>query len=228
MEILEAVVTRISARAFLKTPIDRAIVHKILDHARLAPSGSNMQPWHIHAVTGQVRDQLINKALAYAAANPIGSDRAEYQSAPEKFAKPYKSRRFECGMALYSALGIERKDRAAREQQLLQNFYFFGAPVGLIFSIHRTLLPGQLGDLGIIMGNIMLLAREYGLHTCAQGFWQDVQPAIREVLDIPEEYYIYNGMALGFLDAEHPANKVDPGRARVEQFAEFHGFSESD
>lgn len=83
-------------------------------------------------------------------------------------------------MALYSALGIDRKDRAARENQMMQNFYFFGAPVGLIFSIRRTLMPGQLGDLGMMKGNTMLLAREYGLHTCAQGFWQDVQPAIRD------------------------------------------------
>ncbi|MBV1931567.1 MAG: nitroreductase [Porticoccaceae bacterium] len=224
MELLEAVSTRISARAFLDTPVSKDIVHKILDHARLAPSGSNMQPWHIHAVTGQAREALIEKALAFAAEHPIGSIEQEYQSPPKNFINPYKARRYACGMALYSALNIDRKDKEARAKQLMQNFYFFGAPVGLIFSMHRSLMPGQLGDLGILMGNVMLIAREYGLHSCAQGFWQDVQPAIREVLDIPEEHYIYNGIALGYLDEGHPANSVKPGREALENFTEFVGF----
>ncbi len=224
MELLEAVTTRISARAFLNTPVSKDIVHCILDHARLAPSSSNMQPWHIHAVTGQARELLIEKALAFAAEHPIGSIKQEYQSPPQHFINPYKRRRFACGMALYSALNIDRKDKEARTKQLMQNFYFFGAPVGLIFSMHRSLMPGQLGDLGIMMGNVMLIAREYGLHSCAQGFWQDVQPAIREVLDIPDEHYIYNGIALGYLDEGHPANSVEPGREAVEGFTEFVGF----
>ena len=224
MELLEAVSTRISARAFLDTPVSKDIVHKILDHARLAPSGSNMQPWQVHAVTGQARETLIEKALAFAEEHPIGSIEQEYQSPPQNFINPYKSRRYACGMALYSALNIDRKDKEARAKQLMQNFYFFGAPVGLIFSMHRSLMPGQLGDLGILMGNVMLIAREYGLHSCAQGFWQDVQPAIREVLDIPEEHYIYNGIALGYLDEGHPANSVEPGREAVENFTEFVGF----
>jgi nitroreductase len=224
LEILEAVGTRISARAFLDTPVSREIIFEILKGARLAPSGSNMQPWHVHAVTGQAREQLIEKALAYATQHPIGSVSQEYQTPPTDFVNPYKSRRFNCGMALYSALGIDRKDKVARQQQLMQNFYFFGAPVGLIFSIHRSLMPGQLGDLGMMMGNTMLIAREHGLHTCAQGFWQDVQPAVREVLGIAEEYYIYNGMALGYIDEEHPANKVETGRESVDSFTEFVGF----
>lgn len=224
MELLEAVSTRISARAFLDTPVSKEIVYKILDHARLAPSGSNMQPWHVYAVTGKAREALIEKALAFAAEHPIGSIEQEYQSPPKNFINPYKARRYACGMALYSALNIDRKDKDARAKQLMQNFYFFGAPVGLIFSMHRSLMPGQLGDLGILMGNVMLIAREYGLHSCAQGFWQDVQPAIREVLDIPEEHYIYNGIALGYLDESHPANRVYPGREPLETFTEFVGF----
>ncbi len=224
MELLEAVSSRISARGFLDKPVSKDIVHQILDHARQAPSGSNMQPCHIHAVTGEVRERLIEKALEFAAANPIGSVPPEFQSSPKTFGNPYKARRFACGMALYAALNIDRKDKEARSKQLLQNFYFFGAPVGLIFSMHRSMMPGQLGDMGILMGNVMLIAREYGLHSCAQGFWQDVQPAIREVLDIPEEHYIYNGIALGYLDENHPANTVKPGREPVENFAQFVGF----
>lgn len=226
MELLEAVSTRISARGFLDRPVSRKIVYQILDLARQAPSGSNMQPWQVHAVTGKVREELIEKTLAYAAEHPIGSVQQEYQAPPQNIVRPYKTRRFECGMALYKALDIDRKDKPARERQLLQNFYFFGAPVGLFFSIHKSLLPGQLGDLGIVMAHVMLIAREFGLQTCSQGFWQDVQPAIREVLDIPEDFYIYNGMALGYADEDHPANKLEINREPVAVFAHFSGFEE--
>ncbi|HAD08680.1 MAG TPA: hypothetical protein DCF62_04300 [Porticoccaceae bacterium] len=226
MELLDAISTRISARGFLDRPVSRETVHKILDLARQAPSGSNMQPWQIHAVTGKVRAELIEKALAYAAEHPVGSVPQEYQAPPKNIVRPYKTRRFECGVALYNALGIDRKDKPAREKQLLQNFYFFGAPVGLIFSIHKSLLPGQLGDLGIMMAHVMLIAREFGLQTCSQGFWQDVQPAIRDVLDIPEDFYIYNGIALGYADKSHPANNLEITREPVEVFTTFSGFEE--
>lgn len=226
MELLEAVATRISTRGFLDKPVSRETVYNILDLARQAPSGSNMQPWQIHAVTGKVLEELIKKALAYAGEHPIGTVQQEYQGSPKNIVRPYKTRRFECGMALYNALNIDRKDKPAREQQLLQNFYFFGAPVGLIFSIHKSLLPGQLGDLGIMMAHVMLIAREFGLQTCSQGFWQDVQPAVREVLDISEDFYIYNGTALGYIDEQHPANKLEITREPVEAFAHFAGFEE--
>ncbi|MGK2914695.1 MAG: nitroreductase [Porticoccaceae bacterium] len=226
MELIEAIRSRLSARAFLSTPVARETVYRILDLARLAPSGSNMQPWRVHVVTGGVREQLIERALAWAQEHPIGSGDSALRGDPGSFAQPYKKRRFECGMGLYAALGIDRRDREARERQLLRNFYFFGAPVGIIFSIHRSLLPGQLGDLGIFMANVMLAAREFDLHTCSQGFWQDVSPAVHEVLDIAPEYHVYNGMALGHLDTEHPANQAVMTREPVEGFATFLGFDE--
>ncbi|MGK2914357.1 MAG: nitroreductase family protein [Porticoccaceae bacterium] len=98
--------------------------------------------------------------------------------------------------------------------------------MGIIFSIHRSLLPDQLGDLGIFMANVMLMAREFDLHTCAQGFWQDVGPAVHEVLDIAPEYHVYNGMALGHLDTEHPANQAVMTREPVEGFTTFLGFDD--
>lgn len=225
MELTEAMASRFSARAFIDTPIPRETVYNILDLARQCPSGSNIQPWKVHVVTGDVRRKLIERALGYAEENPIGAGPQGNPIHPREFVQPYKARRFQCGMRLYEALGIDRKDKAGRQAQLMRNFYFFDAPVGLIFSLHKSLLPGQLGDLGIFMGNVMLAAREFDLHTCAQGFWQDVSPAVHEVLDIPEEYLVYNGMALGKIDGENPANHLDMGREPVADFTEFLGFN---
>lgn len=224
MELIEAIQSRVSARAFLPDPIPRATVEQILELARCAPSGSNMQPWRVDAVTGAVRERLIERALGWAQEHPVGSNENPLRGDPGGFRPPYKQRRFDCGMRLYDALGIDRRDKVARERQLLRNFDFFGAPVGLMFSIHRSLLPGQLGDMGIFMAHVMLAAREFGLHTCAQGFWQDVSPAVHEVLDIDPDFYVYNGMALGRMDPDHPANRLEMPREPLAGFTRFFGF----
>ena len=227
MELIEAIRSRVSARAFLPDPISRTTVEQILELARCAPSGSNMQPWRVDAVTGAVRERLIERALGWAQEHPVGSNENPLRGDPGGFRQPYKQRRFDCGMRLYDALGIDRRDKAARERQLLRNFDFFGAPVGLMFSIHRSLLPGQLGDMGIFMAHVMLAAREFGLHTCAQGFWQDVSPAVHEVLDIGPDFYVYNGMALGRMDPDHPANRLEMPREPLAGFTRFFGFEQT-
>lgn len=227
MDLVAAIESRRSIRAFLPRPVARETVEQILELARQAPSGSNTQAWQVHVAAGEVRQRLIERALAWAQAHPVGSNPHPLRGNPAGFAQPYRDRRFDCGMRLYEALGIDRRDKPARERQMLRNFYFFDAPVGLIFSIHGSLLPGQLGDLGIFMGQLMLAAREFGLDTCAQGFWQDVAPAVQDVLDIDPALYIYCGMALGYRDPEHPANRLEMPREPVAGFARFLGFGDA-
>jgi len=226
VNVIEAIESRISCRAFLDTAVPLETIREILDLARLAPSGGNIQPWHVHVVAGKKRQELVDRAIASFTANPDGEQPREYLGYPVKWVQPYKTRRFDVGKALYSALGIDRRDKTARGEQMLRNFYFFDAPVGLMFTIHKTLWPGQLNDLGIFMGNVILLAREFGLHTCAQGFWQNVNRTVHEVLEIPYDYIIYSGMALGHIDPNHPANQVKSGRGEVDDFATFMGFDD--
>ncbi|HOX07317.1 MAG TPA: nitroreductase family protein [Planctomycetota bacterium] len=51
MDIWKAIATRRSVRAYRPDPLPRAVVEKVLDAARLAPSACNLQPWHFYAVT---------------------------------------------------------------------------------------------------------------------------------------------------------------------------------
>ena len=44
-QVLQAIQDRQSSRKFSNTPVSRASVRRILDAARLAPSGANQQPW---------------------------------------------------------------------------------------------------------------------------------------------------------------------------------------
>lgn len=226
MDVIAAIHSRLSVRAFLPTPVPRDTIVRILDIARRAPSGGNMQPWRVHVLSGAARAALIERALASAALHPDGEEPREYQGYPVHWVQPYKTRRFDVGRALYAAAGIDRRDKAGRAEQMLRNYRFFDAPVGMIFSIHKTLWPGQLNDLGIFMGHVMLVARSFGLHTCAQGFWQNVSHSVHAVLDIPADYIIYAGMAIGHMDPHDPVNRIDSRRGEVDEFAVFAGFDD--
>jgi len=46
MEVYDAVRTRLSVRSFKPDPVPDEVVNKLLEAARLAPSSSNLQPWH--------------------------------------------------------------------------------------------------------------------------------------------------------------------------------------
>jgi nitroreductase len=50
MEAIEALKTRRSIRGYTADPVDRAIIEDIVDCGRLAPTGSNVQPWEFVVV----------------------------------------------------------------------------------------------------------------------------------------------------------------------------------
>jgi nitroreductase len=50
MDLMEAIRTRRSVRAYRPDPLPRALVEKVLEAARLAPSACNLQPWHFFAI----------------------------------------------------------------------------------------------------------------------------------------------------------------------------------
>jgi len=64
MEALEAILKRRSVRSYAGDPIPREDLEKIVDAARLAPSGYNRQPWEFIVVTDRsVIDKLKIAAL---------------------------------------------------------------------------------------------------------------------------------------------------------------------
>jgi nitroreductase len=59
MDVFEAVQKRRSVRAYLPNPVPRDSLERILEAGRLAPSASNLQPWHFIVVTNpQKRKEL--------------------------------------------------------------------------------------------------------------------------------------------------------------------------
>ena len=125
---------------------------------------------------------------------------------------------------MYATLGIPREDKAARIRHFAHNYELFGAPVVLFFSIDRRMGVDQWADLGMFMQNIMLLARERGLHTCAQEAWAIWYRSVAEFLQLPADHMLFCGMALGYMDEGAPANKLRTERAQLAEFATLRGF----
>lgn len=223
MNVTDAVESRMSCRAFLPTPVPEATVREILDAARRAPSGGNLQPWRVYALAGEPLAQLLAQVRGKLFSHPRGQG-AEYSIYPASLGEPYRSRRFKCGEDMYATIGVPREDKPARLRQFAQNYAFFGAPVGLFFYIDRQMGPPQWADLGMYMQTVMLLARERGLHTCAQEAWSVWYPTIGAFLQVPPELMLFSGMALGHRDESAPINRLRTDRAPVEEFAELRGF----
>jgi nitroreductase len=225
MDVRDAVASRFSCRAFLPTPVPLATVRDILNRAARAPSGGNLQPWRVHALAGASLEELRARVRPHAPTNPRGEG-AEYSIYPDPLKAPYSALRYEVGALLYRAIEIPREDRPARYRQYARNFEFFGAPVGLFFSIDRTMGPPQWSDLGMYVQTVMLLARGEGLHTCGIEAWTHWHKTVSIYLNLPNEQMLFCGMALGHADPAAPINQWRAPRTGVDDFAVFSGFAD--
>lgn len=224
MDVLDAIATRYSCRAFLPTPIPLDTVREILDRAARAPSGGNLQPWLVHAIAGARLEELKSQLRPRFAKELPRGEGAEYQVYPPDLKEPYYTRRSRVGSQLYESIGIAREDRPGRYRQFARNYLFYDAPVGLFVSIDRTMGAPQWSDLGGFIQNTMLLARAHGLHSCAQEAWTSWHKTVSPFLQLPPEHILFCGMALGHADETAPINRWRAEREPVEAFAKFEGF----
>ncbi|MCT8997002.1 nitroreductase [Chelativorans intermedius] len=215
-----AITSRRSVRAFLPDPVDEQTIRDILAVASRAPSGTNMQPWKVYVVTGEAKTRL-SQAILSSGIRPEKAEWDEYKYYPDKFFEPYLSRRRAVGFALYSLLGIGRREVEKMRAQHDRNFVFFDAPVGMIFTIDRRLNKGSWIDHGMFLQSIMIAARGRGLHTCPQAAFAPYHRIIRPILGIPDEEIVVCGMALGHEDPTKPENRLRSERAALEEFVSF-------
>lgn len=221
--VTKAISARRSVRAFLPRPVERALIEEMIEIAARAPSGGNLQPWFVDALTGRPLDDLKAAVRLSLAERPAGEG-LEFTVYPSPLPEPYRTRRHASGEALYSALAIPREDKAARLAQFARNYDGFGAPVLLFFSIDRLFDRPQWAHLGMFLQNLMLLAEERGLAACPQEAWAAVHETVAEHLALPPGRILYCGMALGYADEEAPINRWRTERSPLDDFATFRGF----
>ncbi len=218
---LQLIESRHSIRAFLPEPVPRHTIENILATAARAPSGTNTQPWHVHVLTGKARDRMV-RAVCHAFDHAADEHQYEYDYYPTEFFEPYLSRRRAVGFALYGLLGIAKGDRAAMQAQHRRNYEFFGAPVGLMFTIDRRLGKGSWLDYGGFLQNVMLAARAFGYDTCPQAAWVQFHRVVGAQLVLPNNEQLVCGMALGRADLAAPENSLVSERAALAEFVQFH------
>lgn len=219
-----AVATRRSIRQFLARPVSLDAVTALLALASRAPSGTNIQPWRVHVVAGGVRDRLCKAILDALERDGRERYKREWNYYPERWREPFIGRRRKVGWDLYGLLGIGRGDHEAAEAYRRRNYDFFGAPVGMIFTLDDDLEIGSWLDLGIFLGSLMTAARGAGLDTCAQAAFADFHEIIRRELGLPSNEVVICGMALGYADEAAVVNRLSTERAAPREFATFAGF----
>lgn len=230
--ISDFLASRRTTRDFLPTPVPQEIIDQLLTDSLTAPSWSNTRPFKVAVATGEVKDRISNeflsrwgvlsKIMRRGIKNKLRLLISRYglPTSNRSIVKPYvpelKPRAERVGRELYTLFGVARGDREARDKQWAKNYSFFGAPVELFIYIHKSLHIYAASDAGLMMENLILSAHARGLGTCAQGavnIWDDV---VRREFDIPKEYRLLCGMAIGY-PSDSPVNSFKANRIGVEE-----------
>ena len=221
LSVDEAIRSRRSVRAYKPDPVPQETITHILEVASRAPSGTNMQPWHVHIFTGDALNSLTSSVLD-AFWNEPDEHQSDRQHYLEKIRDPYLARRRKVGWDLYGILGIGKGEREKTREFHAQNYNFFGAPVGMIFTIDHDMGWMSWLDYGMFIQNICIAARGQGLHTCPQAAWASYHDVVEKHLGLPEIQLVHCGMSLGYEDTEAAVNTLETVREPVKEFVTFH------
>jgi nitroreductase len=222
MNVQDAVNGRHSIRAFMSTPVPGDAIRRIVEMASRAPSGGNVQPWHIDVMAGEPL-QALKSEMQQRLQSTDAPETAEYDVYPKNLPPPWRDRRFQVGEAMYARLGVPREDRPARLRWFANNYAFFGAPLALFCSVDRVMGPPQWSDLGMYLQTLMLLLRAEGLDSCAQECWAMYPQTVGRALDLPANRMLFSGMSIGYRDPSHPVNALVSDRAPLDEWARFIG-----
>lgn len=219
-DVFDAARTRRSVRAYQSKPVPLQILRDIVELGRHAPSGSNIQPWRVHVLTGETL-RRVGGAIRSAFLNDEPDHQRDYEYYTDPVVEPYLARRRECGWGLYGTLGIGRGDHEKSKAYRATNYIFFGAPAGLVFTIDRKLEKGSWLDYGMFLQTLMLAARARGLHTCSEASIAGYPDIVRRELGLTNDWVVVCGMAMGYADADAVVNTFQPSRIALKDYATF-------
>lgn len=164
MDFTQFAKSRKSARGFLNKPVPKELVDEIIETAKWAPSSYNTQTWRVHAVTGDVLDNIRKGNTENTLAGKPHVRDFPYK---EEYEGIHRQRQIDVAIQLFEAMGIERHDKEKRMDWMLRGFRQFDAPVSLILTYDKYLEPAAAAisqfALGSLAYGIVLAAWERGL-----------------------------------------------------------------
>jgi nitroreductase len=220
MDVVDALNTRFTVRAFKPDPIDRRTLDKVMEAALKSPSWANTQPWEIYVAGGEVLNRLREAYLANlkncVARNP---DLAAPKQWPPQLLKRMEALKSE-RMATLERVCLDKSELKDLSEM---NYHFFHAPVVAYICMDRALTPWSIFDLGLFSQSLMLAARHYGLDSAPAVTLAAHPDLIRKELKIPDDLSIIIGIALGYADAGHSQNQFRSPRRSVQEAVTFKG-----
>ena len=219
MDVTTAVKSRYSVRAYKDEPVSEEIIREIVDIARLAPSNSNTQPWHIAIVSGAAREKLIKSIFDFVKSG--GVPHPAFPPGGVGLKDQYKERQYDCAWRYYDTMGIAREDKPAREALVRKNWEFFGAPHAAFLSMPETMHRANAIDIGIFLQTIMMLFAERNIACIPQGALAAFPTQVKEIAYIPEGNAIMCGISFGYEAPDEQINTLRMPREPLETVASF-------
>ncbi len=220
MDVIEALNSRFTVRAFKPDPIDLQTLLLIMNAATRAPSSGNTQPWELYIGGGNALDRLRE---AYASNFQHGVPIDPDIDAPLEWPPALEERMHESLAARLKTLGIMEDDSVQRHAISKRAHQFFGAPTVAFLCMNHTLTSWSVFDMGLLAQSIMLAARHFGVDSAAAFLFVAYPDLIRAELQIPEDLSILIGVALGYRDPDHPENQYRTTRRPIQDVVHFKG-----
>ena len=219
MDLQRAMRTTPSTREFTDQPVSDEILFEILDDARFAPNGGNRQGWHAIVVRDPGRKAKIAELYDLG----MREYQAHVQAGLVPFVASEAYRRNPPGGVPDPAVDLE----AARQVPLATGFpqYFVDVPVLLVLTLDLSAIAAVdsgMGRLSIAAGasiypfahNVLLAARARGLGGHFTSVLARQEPALRDLLKIPDEQVLATMLPIGY-----PAKEITKlRRIPVEEF----------
>ncbi len=190
MDVSEAIEKRRSIRKFKQDPIPEEKIRLLLESARLAPSGTNTQPWRFIVV----KDDDTKRKLQEAAHNQRHIGRAPVIIVCCADLKAFKE-------------FPERVDELIESGALPERTREVFIPYlkkGMDTVTKDALMVAAAANVAIAVEHIVLQAVEIGLGTCWVRRYEDNK--VKEILDIPEHVEVMALLPIGVPD-EDPSQR---------------------
>lgn len=209
--------SRHSVRDFLPDPIASDVLDSILEDVSNAPSWSNTRPYMLALASGEQADRLRSayveawkKWLAQMAKDKNADANDPTEGLPDgdyEGWRPYpdelRARSVDLGKKLYGHLNIGREDRERRNALSRRNYEAFGAPIiGFVF-VRGDFMPWAAMDAGLMLQTLFLSAKVRGVDSCPLGLLSFWRSPVDAEFDVPEDYKLLTGFALGYASDAH-------------------------
>jgi nitroreductase len=219
VELYEVMRTTPATRVFTDEAVPDAVLYRILDHARFAPSGGNRQGWHVVLL----RDPAIRREIRRLYSLGWREYMAHVDAGLVPFAPREHGRWNGPAIDLDAARQVPRPNEFADNLDAVPVLLLLIAQLGALACVDNGLDRQSIVGGGSIYPfghNILLAARNEGLGGVLTSVLVREEPAVRELIGIPDDYAVAGLIALG-----HPVRTVRKLRRRpVEQFTTIDRF----